>query len=69
MYRQVFTFDHCQIILTSYQLVANMIDDFNMGKWDYVVLDEGHTIKNKNTKMSQAIATIRSDHRLLLTGM
>lgn len=46
-----------------------MIEDFDLGSWDYVVLDEGHTIKNPKTKMSRAAQTLRSTHRLLLTGL
>ncbi len=68
--RNVFTFSHCQIIITSYQLLSNMVDDFSrLGKWHYVVLDEGHLIKNPNTKTSEAVNSISSGHRLLLTGL
>jgi SNF2 family DNA or RNA helicase len=55
-------------VLTSYNLLSIMIAEFNRGQWDYVVLDEGHTIKNPSTKMSRAAFSLRSIHRLLLTG-
>jgi SNF2 family DNA or RNA helicase len=38
------------------------------GLWDYVVLDEGHVIKNQSTKMSKAVHMLNTKHRLLLTG-
>lgn len=58
-----------QIIISSYQLVSNMVQDFSdAGVFDYVVLDEGHIIKNANTKTSKSMHTLRSHHRLLLSG-
>lgn len=39
----------------------------NMG-WDYVVLDEGHRIKNRNSHISQYIKNIGCKNRLVLTG-
>jgi TATA-binding protein-associated factor len=48
--------------------VSGMINEFSGGIWDYVILDEGHIIKNPNTKMSKAVHELKSNHRLLLTG-
>jgi SNF2 family DNA or RNA helicase len=74
---------HVHIVITSYQLVTNMVDAFcspshqaggSSGKqsprhyWDYVVLDEGHLIKNRKTKMAEAMAALPSRHRVMLTG-
>jgi len=69
--RDCFISRNPRIIISSYQLVANMIEDFsNEGgeSWDYVILDEGHVIKNTQTKTSKAIHQLRSHHKLLLTG-
>lgn len=47
-----------------------MVNDFaEAGVFDYVVLDEGHIIKNSNTKTSKSMHALRSHHRLLLTGI
>lgn len=57
------------IIISSYALVSNMISDFaDHIIWDYVILDEGHVIKNPATKQSKAMRSLPSLHRLLLTG-
>lgn len=57
------------IIVTSYQLFANMSEEFSSGRtWDYIILDEGHIVKNPSTKVSKAVHKIQSSHRLLLTG-
>jgi SNF2 family DNA or RNA helicase len=36
--------------------------------WDYLILDEGHKIKNPDIQLSQALSSVPSRHRLLLTG-
>lgn len=62
----VFQSRNCKIVITSYQLVANMIDDFSgRGVWDYVILDEGHIIKNPATKLSKAMHMLKCNHRLV----
>ena len=67
-----------RIVISSYHLVTNMIEDFSGAKcavsggpepqWDYVILDEGHIIKNPSTKMSQAMHRLPSKSRLILSG-
>ncbi|KAM7542613.1 hypothetical protein Aperf_G00000006586 [Anoplocephala perfoliata] len=36
--------------------------------YDYLILDEAHRIKNRSTKISQAVRALDCKHRLLLTG-
>ena len=36
--------------------------------WDYVILDEGHIIKNPATRVTRAMHSLRTRHRLMLTG-
>ena len=57
-----------RVVITSYHLVANMIESYCAGIWDYVILDEGHVIKNPSTKISKSINAIVCKKRLLLTG-
>ena len=51
----MFAFGHCQVIITSYQLLSSMIDEYvsvnsvdsdnkvNVkNTWDYIILDEGN---------------------------
>ena len=61
---------HPTVVISSYTLVTNMIDSFagEGTTWDYAILDEGHIVKNSSTKLSMAMALLRSNHRLLLTG-
>lgn len=36
--------------------------------WRYVVLDEGHKIKNDSSQVSEALQSIGAEYRLMLTG-
>jgi superfamily II DNA or RNA helicase len=36
--------------------------------WDYVILDEGHIVKNTKTQRAQSLFQIPSAHRIVLTG-
>eukprot|EP01114_Cavostelium_apophysatum_P002760 TRINITY_DN1244_c0_g1_i1.p1 TRINITY_DN1244_c0_g1~~TRINITY_DN1244_c0_g1_i1.p1 ORF type:complete len:1348 (-),score=431.50 TRINITY_DN1244_c0_g1_i1:91-4134(-) len=56
------------VCLTSYEYV--MLDKSHLSKieWNYIIIDEGHRIKNKNSKLSLTLRQYMSRHRLLLTG-
>ena len=56
------------LCITSYDIAVMEFHKFRKPQWQYVVLDEGHKIKNENTKMSEALRAIESKHRLILTG-
>ncbi|KAL8831090.1 MAG: hypothetical protein Q9170_005440 [Blastenia crenularia] len=36
--------------------------------WKYVILDEGHKIKNNQTQISRALQALSAEYRLILTG-
>lgn len=56
--------------ITTYGMVLNRIDQLSDERivWDYVVLDEGHTIKNYNAMISQRVRLLNSKRRLVMTG-
>lgn len=56
------------VCITSYEQCRSEIGKFKRIEWKYVVLDEGHKIKNADTQTNKAMHSIKSDHRLLLTG-
>jgi TATA-binding protein-associated factor len=56
------------IVVTSYDVCRNDTDILEKHSWNYVVLDEGHLIKNPKAKISQAVKRLASNHRLILTG-
>lgn len=58
------------IVLTTYEAYEAEQGWFKYGarSWGYVILDEGHRIKNWETQLAQSLQPIRSSHRLILTG-
>lgn len=61
-------FKKFNLIVASYDIVRKDIDFFCNIKWNYVVLDEGHIIKNGKTRTSMAIKKLVANHRLILSG-
>ncbi|EIT82122.1 chromatin remodeling complex WSTF-ISWI, small subunit [Aspergillus oryzae 100-8] len=56
------------IVITSYETLTSDIKWFRKFVWQYVVLDEGHRIKNNQSQRAQAIHKISAEYRLVLTG-
>lgn len=62
------------LLISTYGQVQSNPDDFspeNRSHWDYVVLDEGHLIKNpaaNTSKCCRKICSHRDTRRLMLTG-
>ena len=56
------------VVITSYDIVRSDVDFFKSLHWNYVVLDEGHIIKNSKSKTTKAIKAINASHRLILSG-
>lgn len=56
------------IVITSYDVARNDIDIITKYDYNYCVLDEGHIIKNSQSKLSKAVKQISANHRLILTG-
>ncbi|KAK9885123.1 hypothetical protein WA026_010638 [Henosepilachna vigintioctopunctata] len=56
------------LIVASYDIVRKDINFFSSIKWNYIILDEGHIIKNGKTRTSIAIKALTSNHRLILSG-
>ncbi|WP_455674063.1 DEAD/DEAH box helicase [Phocaeicola sp.] len=56
------------VVLTTYGLLINEAECLAAKAWNVIALDEAHTIKNKETKMSKAAMNLNGSFRLLLTG-
>lgn len=56
------------ILITNYIGVVTCIDILTQYNWHYVVVDEGHKIRNPKAKVSLACKKIRTKHRIMLTG-
>ena len=56
------------IVVTSYDVARRDCEELNRIPWSYVVVDEGHNIKNPDAQRTRAIKTINGQHKLALTG-
>lgn len=60
--------DTFHVCITSYQLVVQDHTVFRRKKWQYMVLDEAHNIKNFRSQRWRSLLNFNTEHRLLLTG-
>ncbi|KAF5182014.1 Chromatin structure-remodeling complex protein syd [Thalictrum thalictroides] len=58
------------VLLTTYEYLMNKHDRPKLSKinWHYIIIDEGHRIKNASCKLNADLKHYQSAHRLLLTG-
>ncbi|KAE8747191.1 hypothetical protein FOCC_FOCC006058 [Frankliniella occidentalis] len=56
------------VIITSYDYPLRDAKHLRKMNWRYIIIDEGHRIKNHNSQLSRALRTYQSANRLLLTG-
>ncbi|CCD24111.1 chromatin-remodeling protein SWR1 NDAI_0C04510 [Naumovozyma dairenensis CBS 421] len=60
--------DAFHVCIVSYQLVVQDQHSFKRKRWEYMVLDEAHNIKNFRSTRWQALLNFNTRRRLLLTG-
>ena len=56
------------IVVTTYGLLARDVDLLSEVAWDTLVLDEAQAVKNPETRLRQAVATLRAESRFCITG-
>ena len=57
------------VCLTTYDFILKDRQKLNKYTWKYIVIDEGHNMKNAKSKFAGVLGTqYQSEHRLLLTG-
>ncbi|RZC40259.1 lymphoid-specific helicase-like, partial [Asbolus verrucosus] len=56
------------IVICSYQVPQLEEQFLKRFCWTYIVVDEGHRIKNPDSKLSQELRALNSENRVLLTG-
>lgn len=56
------------LVLTSYALLHRDLEALLEHEFHLLVLDEAQHIKNPGAQVTQAVATLRADHRLCLSG-
>jgi hypothetical protein len=59
-----------QVCLTTYECLMGKADRPRLASfsWSYIIVDEGHRLKNAACKLNGELRMYKADHRLLLTG-
>merc|ERR1719186_1632102 len=60
--------DMLHVVVTSYEIAMNDRAAFSNIMWRYIVVDEGHRLKNMNCRLIRELKQYHSANRLLLTG-
>jgi len=56
------------IIVTSFEGVRICLNSLKKIKWQYIVIDEAHKIKNEDSQLSQVVRKLHTECKLILTG-
>ena len=56
------------IIIATYAMLSIQQDELQDKEWNVLCLDEAHTIKNPDTKMSKAAMKMQAKRKVILTG-
>ena len=56
------------VVCTSYEICMNDRKFLANYKWRYIIVDEGHRLKNMNCRLIKELLTYNSANRLLITG-
>ena len=57
-----------KVILTSYAVLRNEIEQFNEKEFHYVVLDESQNIKNVGAQITKAVWLLKAEHKVAISG-
>ncbi|XP_067686166.1 lymphocyte-specific helicase-like [Haliotis asinina] len=56
------------VIITSYEIAMNDRTYLQHFDWKYLIVDEGHRLKNSHCRLIRELRLYKTTHRLLLTG-
>jgi ATP-dependent DNA helicase len=60
--------DKFPVVITSYEICMNDRNFLNKYSWSFLIIDEGHRLKNFDCRLIRELQTYRSANRLLITG-
>ena len=58
-----------QVIITTYELILKDAAILNQIKWNYMMVDEAHRLKNHESALYQEMTQFHFKNRLLITGV
>ena len=66
--KMISTLGKFDLLITTYTLLQQEIDNLSQVQWQTIVLDEAQAIKNAATKRSQAAMSLNASFKLITTG-
>jgi SNF2 family DNA or RNA helicase len=61
-------FAEFDIVLTTYGVVRNDLEDLSGFLWQYIILDESQAIKNPDARVTKAVQQLHAVNRVILSG-
>lgn len=61
-------FEEYDVVLTTYGVVRNDLEELTNFLWQYIILDESQAIKNPDARVTRAILQLRAVNRVILSG-
>lgn len=61
-------FTEFDVVLTTYGVVRNDVEELSGFLWQYVILDESQAIKNPDARVTKAIKELRAVNRVIISG-
>lgn len=61
-------FDKYNIVLTSYEISIRDFSKLSRCSWNYLIIDEGHRLKNADCQLIKFLRKLNIENRLLITG-
>jgi ATP-dependent helicase STH1/SNF2 len=69
MYKEEVEGGQFNVLLTTYEYIMKDKAQLKKFQWQYIIVDEGHRMKNAQSKFAQTLGSVyQSRHRVLLTG-
>ena len=66
--RELTNFSYYDLVISSYHTVRQDSMQLSSFSFHYIILDESQMIKNPSSKLYNAILSLQSDHKVVLTG-
>jgi ATP-dependent DNA helicase len=56
------------VVITTYEMIIRDTAELGMYKWGFIVVDEGHRLKNMECRLIRELKSLNADSRMVLTG-
>ena len=66
--RELSNFSYYDLVISTYHTVRQDSIQLSAFRFHYIILDESQMIKNPSSKLYNAIVSLQSDHKVVLTG-